>query len=313
MLLSRFAENAFWMGRYMERVESLALFLRVTENFSSDEDDEVAWSPVLNVFADEAAFADKGAPITALNVARFYLVDRGNPNSIAHAATMAKENARPLRHLISTESWRQIALFEESVAALRKRRFSESKLSDICLSIREACFSHRGVLEATCYRDEVWLFNRLGAALERADQVTRLIDVKYFRFDRDGDEQAAPPDVAWWNTLLRSASGYHAFQRRHPFNADPSDAAQFLLFDANLPLAVRSSVEAAIGQLEQLQSEFGVRPGIEVRQAADDLLELLQTRPPELSGRALHTYIDGLQLGLIGLGTAVSERYFLPA
>ena len=35
-LLARFAECAFWMGRYMERAENLARVIDVNESFARD-------------------------------------------------------------------------------------------------------------------------------------------------------------------------------------------------------------------------------------------------------------------------------------
>ncbi|WP_375207945.1 alpha-E domain-containing protein [Hyphococcus sp.] len=313
MLLSRYAESAFWLGRYMERIESLSRLLMVTESFAADQDSDDAWAPILNVFADTASFEERGKALTALNVANFYISDAANPNSIFYASQMGKENARSLRHLISTESWRQISVFHSSIATLQRRRFALSKLSEICMSIRESCFTFRGVMEATCYRDEVWRFNQLGAALERADQVTRLIDIKYFRFDRDDDDEAAPPDVAWWNTLLRSASGYHAFQRRYSFNADPADAANFLLCDPWLPLSVTNAAETALYQIKQLEDDFDAAPGQEVKRAASALQDRLASPPARLSGRTLHRYLDHVQQEIMGLAIAVNDRYFEPA
>jgi uncharacterized alpha-E superfamily protein len=313
MLLSRFAENAFWLGRYMERVESLARALWVTEAFAADQDTGDAWAPILSVFADEAVFAARGKKMTALNVARFYLTDKANTNSAAFACFMAKENARALRHLLSTEAWREISIFYDEIAGLQKRRFPLSKLSDICLELRDGCYTYRGVMDSTCYRDEVWRFNRLGAALERADQATRLIDIKYFRFDRDDDDAAAPPDVAWWNTLLRSASGYHAFQRRHSFNADALEAARFILTDPYLPLSVGNAANAAFYQLDRLERDFNAKPGADVNAAAEALKFRLTSPPKRLTGRALHRYIDAIQQEIIALANALDERYFSPA
>lgn len=312
MLLSRFAENAFWMGRYMERVDSIARLLSVTESFAADQETDEAWAPVLSVFTDAKEFAARGKPLTALNIARFYLADKTNPNSAVYALFMAKGNARSLRHLISTESWRQLSVFYDRIAVLQKRRFPISKLSEICAEVNEGCFSYRGVMEATCYRDAVWRFYSLGSALERADQITRLIDIKYFRFDRDDDDAAAPPDVTWWNTLLRSASAYHAFQRRHSFNADPADAAKFILCDPHLPLSVSNATETAFYQLERLERDFNAKPGAELNAAAEALRYRIGEPPKRLNGRALHRYLDAIQGEIIGLGNAVNERYFAP-
>lgn len=313
MMLSRFAENAFWMGRYAERIENLVRLLAVTESFAAGLEEEAAWSPILKANSDAAAYGAATRAVTGHDVARFYLFDRANPNSAASCVQMVKENARALRHLLSTETWRQVTVFNDLIAAESRRRFSMARLSEVCEEIRGACFTHRGVIEATCYRDEAWLFNRMGAALERADQTTRLIDIKYFRADAEDDDAPPVPDIAWWNTLLRSASGYHAFQRRHSVAAGPAEAADFLLYDAQFPRSVRGAVEIALAHLGTLERDFSAAPDAAVRAAAGALAERAGTRPPRLSGRALHRHIDAVQSDIIALANRVGERYFYPA
>jgi len=311
MMLSRIAENAFWMGRYIERAESLTRVLSVTESFAADQADEDAWTPVLNIFADADAFAERGKPVSAVNVTRFYMVDAAHPGSILSSVRMARENARSLRPLISTESWRQLSLFNDFMATLAKRRVAISKLSENCEEIRLACCAHRGMVETTWHRDEAWYFHRLGGALERADQVTRLLDMKTFQSD-SADETAPRPDVAWWNTLLRSASGYHAFQRQHSFNPQPEDAVGFLLHDLRFPRSVRGAAKTAFADLETLERDFKARPGPEVKEAAKAFAERLAAPPQRLAGRALHRYLDQIQRDIIALAKALNERYFSP-
>lgn len=311
MMLSRIAENAFWMGRYIERAESLTRVLAVTESFAADQADEDAWTPVLNIYVAAKAFAERGKPVTAANVARFYMVDATNPGSILSCVRMARENARSLRHLISTESWRQLSVFHDFMSELAKRRVATSKLSETCEEIRLACCAHRGMMETTWYRDETWYFHRIGGALERADQVTRLLDMKTFQ--TDSDDAAAPrPDVAWWNTLLRSASGYHAFQRRHSFNPQPEDAVGFLLHDLQFPRSVRGAAQAAFADLETLERDFKAKPGPAVKEAAKTFAERLGGPPQRLSGRVLHKYLDQIQQDIITLAKTLNERYFSP-
>ncbi|GJL93839.1 MAG: hypothetical protein DHS20C05_02440 [Hyphococcus sp.] len=312
MMLSRFAENSFWMGRYIERADNIARLLSVTEAFAADQESEAAWTPVLNVFSDHESYKSYNKPLTALNVAKFYLGEIQNFNSAAYSVHMAKENARTLRHLISTECWRQLSMFQARMHALSKRNFALSKVSEICDDIQHSCFTHRGIVETTWYRDEVWRFNRIGAALERADQMTRLLDMKYFEYDRDDDDQVAPPDVAWWNTLLRTASGYHAFQRRYSFDPQPADAAGFLLFDARLPLSVRAAVNSAFHHLSKLEQDYGAQADANIKSAAEALDNRLNTPPDRVNGRPLHRYLDQIQIELITLANALNERYFSP-
>ena len=45
--------------------------------------------------------------------------------------------------------------------------------------LKEGVQAHGGITEGTFYRDQCWHFYMLGRHLERADQITRLIDTKF--------------------------------------------------------------------------------------------------------------------------------------
>ncbi len=298
------------MGRYVERCENLARLLAVTEAYAEGSDSRAEWTPLLEVHSDAEAYAKTGLQMTGLNVARWYLCDAKNSNSVLSSLERVRENARGLRHLISVEVWRQINMFYGNVKALTPRKVTLSHLTEICEDIRAACHAHFGLVDTTWYRDEAWVFNRLGVRLERADQSTRLLDIKSYQLDREGADRQ--PDEVWWNTLLRSASGYHAFRRSGPVNPQPDAAAEFILFDSAFPRSVEGSVQEALALLDRLEAGFSVLHGPGVRAAREALRTALTQRPDVLLGQDLHAYLDRLQVALNGLGVAVAERHFDP-
>jgi uncharacterized alpha-E superfamily protein/transglutaminase-like putative cysteine protease len=301
------------MGRYVERVENLARLLAVTETYAEGSDTRADWSPLLEVHADIEAFAETGLKLTGLNVARWYLTDPANPSSVVASLERVRENARGLRHLISVEVWKQINMFYGTAKALTPRKVQLTHLSEICDQVRAACHAHFGLVETTWYRDEAWLFNQLGVRLERADQSTRLLDIKSYQLDGEeggGDRQ---PDEAWWNTLLRSASGYHAFRRSGPVNPQADAAAEFILFDRAFPRSVEGCVQEVLWLLDRLESNYRVIHGPEVHAARETLRELLLDRPAALLGQHLHDYLDRIQVALIALAGSLAERHFDPA
>lgn len=287
----------------------------MTEGFAAGDDDDAAWRSVLNTFHDMPAFKQAGRKLSGLNVARWYFHDKSNPNSILTALTMARENARALRHISPIESWKQINMLHGAVADLKARQVTLPKLNQLCETIRLGCLTHQGLVDGTWYRDEAWLFHRLGSELERADQTTRLLDVKYYQLKSAGaDEEAgfAPPDIVWWNSLLRSASSYHAFRRRHSLSAGPTEAATFLLLDQDCPRSVKLAALAAADRLRELEDDYGAAPGPELDQACRGLLSLLEPDAPVKPGKSLHGYLDQVQLQIIAFASALASRYFAP-
>ncbi|MFW5660459.1 MAG: alpha-E domain-containing protein [Oceanicaulis sp.] len=314
-LLSRYAECAFWLGRYVERADNLARLLSVTEGFAAGDDDAGAWRGVLDTFQDRKAFEDKRPKLTGLAVARWFFLDRDNPNSILSALAAARENARALRHITPIEAWKQINMLYGEIGGLNARQVTLPKLSALCERVRLGCMAHQGLVDGTWYRDEAWLFHRLGAELERADQTTRLLDAKYYQLKSAGTTDAddfSPPDIVWWNSLLRSASSYHAFRRRHALTAGPAEAAAFLLFDRDCPRSVALSANAAADRLRELEHDYEAAPGAELSEACTGLLSLLDRPGGVKPGKALHAYLDEVQVGVIRFAGAIGARYFGP-
>ncbi|MEX0694436.1 MAG: alpha-E domain-containing protein, partial [Rhodospirillales bacterium] len=202
-LLARFAENGFWMARYMERTENLARILDVNESFSRDRLGEQEWLPIVNLHADEEAFFKRYPEATADAVIEFYTIDRENPNSIVQMVWSARENARSLRHLISIEMWSQLNVFYKYVSELDSRDLRLADLSHLSQDIKEGCQLHTGIVEGTTFRDQGWMFYQLGKMIDRADQTTRLLDIKYHRLLPSVADVGSPIDVSQWNALLR--------------------------------------------------------------------------------------------------------------
>ena len=150
------------------------------------------------------------------NVARFYLLDADNPSSVQAAIAAAKENARTLRALISTEMWLQINVFHGRIRALSGADLAPDRLSAVCAMLKEGAQAHVGISEGTFYRDQCWHFTMIGRYLERADQTTRLLDTRFNALVPRADAGDPDIDAGKWHALLRAAGGYHAYRREHP-------------------------------------------------------------------------------------------------
>ena len=110
-LLARYAQTVFWLARYVERADNVARVLDVNETFSHDVKGDSNWESVLRIYADEEKFCKSGRELNADSVIRFYITDEENPGSVLSCLRMARENARTLRPLISTEMWTQLNIF----------------------------------------------------------------------------------------------------------------------------------------------------------------------------------------------------------
>jgi uncharacterized alpha-E superfamily protein len=310
-LLARYAEAIYWLARYVERAEDLARIVDVNETFSRDSRGGQNWRSVLQLHADEARYRERfGAP-TAEGVIRFYTLDDSNPTSIVSALREARSNARNLRPLISTEMWTQMNIFYNRLTAMRPEELAQPRLPRFCSFVKENCQTHFGITEGTFYRDEGWYFYLLGRKLERADQTTRTLDVKYHLLLPSADQVGSPLDVSQWNALLRSVSGYHAFRRVHPSGMTPTDVAGFLLFHRAFPRSVAACVSEVDDLLHALRATYQLTGGAEAMERLDELRAVLsQERIDNVIRRGLHEFLDQLQGELIAVSQDLGRDFF---
>ncbi len=310
-LLARDAEGVFWMARYLERVENLARLIDVTQSFESPGEETAAWWGLIRINADEQNFLERGFSADAAHIKRFYLLDRGNKTSIPSSVEDARTNARTLRPLMSTEMWRQINMFQRFVARITPEDLEGDALSRLCTRIKEGVQAHTGITRGTMYRDQGWYFYELGRLIERADQTTRMLDIKYTALLPKGAEEKRVAELTQWNAILRAAAGYHAFKRLARAAFSPEDVVHFLLRDPSSPRSVLLCVRRAEAHLDDLRRFYGLAAASEAIELAEILRELLLEKAlSHILATGLHEYLDLVQIHLQKLAAAIGRAFF---
>ncbi|MEK9947074.1 MAG: alpha-E domain-containing protein [Alphaproteobacteria bacterium] len=159
-MLSRTADNLFWMGRSVERAENTARMLDVTYRnamLPSATEHSNEWIATLNVGGDVDAFFDKHPLASARNVIEYMALDPTNPSSIYTSLENARENARATRGTITSEMWESI-----NDTWLEMRSHTWEKIETRGLSrffdwVKERSHVFRGVADGTMLRDDSYL------------------------------------------------------------------------------------------------------------------------------------------------------------
>ncbi len=311
LLLARYAEGLFWMARYVERVENLARLIDVTQTFESPGREDEAWSALLRINADEGRFRDAGGTLDGESIKRFYLLDRTNPTGVPASAEAARANARVLRPLISTEMWMQMNVFHRDVMAIRPEELQGDSLTRLCTRLKEGVQAHTGITEGTFFRDQGWNFYMLGRLIERADQTTRLLDIKYHLLHLVGGEERRQTELVQWGGVLRAAAGYHAFRRVAPAGFEPADVVAFLLSDRSFPRSVSLCVSQVEWHLMQLRSRYNLRGTVAALERIEEVRAALSSNPvDDLISHGLHDFLDALQRDLILLAGEIGYAFF---
>lgn len=297
-MLSRIAESLFWMGRYVERAEDSARILHVhsTRLLEDPWIDEIgACRALLDVMG---VGGDVESP-RAATVADLLAYDPTTSSSIVGALRLARENARGVREVISSEMWECLNathyLLEEQVNEIG------APPNDFFRFVKERAAIFGGLADSTMSRDDAWRFLSIGRNLERVDMTCRLLSHRW----------SSTAGAGGWVTTLRCCSAHEAYLRTYRKAVDSSLAAEFLLLDRLFPRSVYASLVAAEGHLAEVtpgtgrsggsdggRRTFGrIRTELEFRSVAELLPELPRV-------------LAMIQLGCVEATRAISARFF---
>lgn len=250
-MISRVADHCFWLGRYLERAESTARVLSVTDSLSLDAElaPEQCWLPVVIVAGQREHFFEKhgaGAAREGETVQAYMTWDDENLGSIEQSIAAARENARSIREVVSLEGWEstnELYLWISGQDGGARATYDHDRVG-FYRHIRRGTQLVLGQLRSTMLHDTPLDFIWLGVMLERIGQTARVLDVHHHAFQslRGGQEVV---ETALWLSLLRACSGFEPFMKRHQGRVTAHAVASFLIFEPDFPRSIRFCLDAA--------------------------------------------------------------------
>jgi len=311
-MLSRVADSIYWTSRYIERAEAVARFISVNLNISMDLSTagNQQWLPLVTTTGDDEAFFEGYGEANKRNVIDFLTFDRSNPNSIITCLINARENARSIRERISAEMWEHINRFYLMVKEVGSAEQVLNDSHSFFENVRNAGQQFGGVTDATMTHGEGWHFSQLGRSLERADKMSRILDVKYYILLPSSTHVGSPFDDLQWGALLRSASAYEMYRQRYG-RITPLHVVNFLMLDKEFPRAVLHCLTRANESLHAISGTdvegFSNLPEQRLGQLR---AEFAFTSASDIIGRGLHVFIDDFQMRLNLVGESIRTTFF---
>lgn len=310
-MLSRVANSIYWLNRYMERAENVARFVDVNLNLLLDSPSGVTqqWEPLVVTTGDSDVFREKYGEATAENVLHFLTFDQDYPNSIISCVTSARENARSVREIISSEMWEQVNVCYHQVKEAAGNP-SQTNLQTFYSAVK--MFSHQfaGVMDATMAHNEGWHFGHVGRLLERADKTARILDVKYYILLPSVKAVGTPLDDVQWVALLKSASAYEMY-RKCQYRIKPEQVIEFLVLNREFPRSIQFCLMAAEKSLHEISgTALGTWRTSSDRALGRLRYELEYLTVDEIVKQGLHEFLDGFQSSLNEVGEAVFNDFF---
>ena len=311
-MLSRVADSLYWINRNVERAENISRFVEVSEAMALDCPPGSAepWLPLIDACGDRELFDTLYPQGTPEDVVCFLVREPKNPSCIVNCIAIARENARQIREVITTEMWEQINDLHWTLQ--ESDTFWALQPQEQLREIRRACQLFYGVTDATLSRDLSWQFSRLGRLIERADKTTRILDVKYFLLLPSPEEVGGVLDELQWISLLRTAGAYQMFRQAQQQGITPRAVAAFLLLDPIFPRSVRYCLEGISKALGVIRSSAVPGPPDDLECLSGLMLASWSfVRIDDLIGQGLHEAIDHFQSDLNRLHGLIHDRYFV--
>ncbi|MBP2703027.1 alpha-E domain-containing protein [Microbispora sp. RL4-1S] len=299
-LLSRIAETLYWIGRYVERADDIARLLDVAlrRSLAGEEDG----SAVFAILGHPGEPGDSRPP-TAETMVRRLAYDAGEPSSIAGCVRAARENARGVRDIISSEAWECLNVTWNELPVVRGD--AERLGPHVFLRyVRERAAMFSGLADATMSRDDGWRFIVLGRSLERADMTSRLLAV-YHSSVADPSDPASPT----WRLLLEACGADESFTRIH--RGDRDRVVEFLLLDRLFPRSVMHALTTTERCLAELAPYLG-RAGMAdpARAAIGRIRTTLEYTEADALPAGLPEILSALQEAVTAATGAITGRFF---
>ena len=314
-LLSRHAANLFWIGRLVERAETVARLFEVGSrnalipNTSGGFRNE--WESVLQASGTADRFQQKyGDDIRERNVESFLFFDSDNPSSVATCIEAARENARIVRTALTSQTWDALNNAHQEMRELKRTERSKLSMSDLIdWTLRTAALI-RGTIEDTQLRVDGYDFLNIGTYLERADSTARLLDVKYFVLLPQVDFVGTELDNYQWRTILRALSSHRAFSWAYGGEVTASKIADFLILNRKSPRSLITCVEEACWHLDRLARGYGETTKAQTR-ARSAVAALSEITVEDVFDEGLHEFLSRSINEIAELSAVISDVYLI--
>lgn len=308
-MLSRVAENIYWLARYLERAEDTARLLSVTSNLLLDlpRSTKLGWEEIIAITGNDELFDEHYENRDEASVLNFMCGDTRYSGSILSSLAAARENLRTTRDVIPREIWEEVNQLYLSVKEQVESGITPRRRDAFLSRVIRSCQTVNGIIEGTLSYTQARTFLMLGRQLERADMITRIIDVRSANLLPRNADDLKPFENLQWMSVLKSLSGYQMYRQHVRLRVRGPDVLSFLLQDMRYPRAVACSLERFSFALKNLKNHDEALEAVELcrqRIAGADIIKL--AAEPDL----LHAFVDEIQLDFTAVHDAVSRSWF---
>jgi uncharacterized alpha-E superfamily protein len=310
-MLSRTADNLYWLARYVERAENIARIISVGHRMASlagslgNLGNE--WHSTLVATGCEEGFFAKYPEAEADAVVDYLIRDPDNPSSILSCFETARRNARSVRTALTVDMWD--ALNETWLAVRGTRAYDPGRVTDFLDWVKERSLLFNGAYSNTMLRNDAYFFTTLGTFLERADNTARILDVKYHVLLPQEEGVGGALDYYQWQAILRSVSALRSYHWVYHQRLQPRLIAELLILRSEMPRSLVSCFEQVTRFLDLIAGAYGGKRGECHRLAGEMHARLRYGQIGQIMTHGLHEFLTEFVDNSALLGEAIGKLY----
>jgi len=308
-MLSRTAASLYWLGRYIERAEFTARLIEATirlDLLSARPAGDGAWESALAVVNAEDDFWFTGDPVAPETVTAYLALSGDNPSSIRSCLDAARGNAKSVRTALTREAWEAINRAWLGVRGCKPSGGTEATLAMV-ERLKAEARGFEGALHRML-RNEASFFVRLGAAIERADNTARLIDVKYHLLLPGNEKVGGPIDRDQWTTILHTVSAVTAYRWLYREGLQPGNVVDLLVLRPEMPRSIAASADEVVLLLNSIARRLE-RQGEADRMARVRQIMLGRCTVNGIVTSGLHEFLHGFIAENARLDQAIGQQF----
>ena len=310
MMLSRVADNLYWMSRYLERAEHTARLVDVTLDLMPDRSTEAnhrAWTRAftgLNLPVPDLASLD------AYQLTQLLTFDTSNSGSINSHITAARENGRQVREHISSEMWEQLNRLYLSIKKNTIKKIWRDQPHEFFQTVKQGTHLFQGIGDSTMHHSEGWYFIQVGQFIERAGNIAALLNVYLPEAPGNAQEAVSASQYLDWVSLLRCCTAFEAYCKVYTADTRFDHIAEFLLLNAEFPHSVHFAVNAVRTALNTIAEATDTPKNNPVNRQVGRLKATLDyDQIDEVLASDLHTYLENIQQQCAQIHNIIYQTY----
>ena len=211
---------------------------------------------------------------------------------------------------LSTSMWEAINTTWIELNNLGEVDFSPERIGRFLDWVKERSLLFCGAIGNTMLRSDAFWFSRLGTSIERADNTSRIIDVKYHVLLPEYEQVGGSMDFYQWSSILQSVSALRAYHWVYRDKVKPWLVAELLILRMEMPRSLAYCYSDVTRQLENLANAYGAR-GECHRLAGQIDSNLRYSKIDNILQRGLHEFLTAIVDDTEILGNEITRNYLI--